>query len=120
MKLESSPVSDPNKHTEKECKLNVENNWDSEVLPVCLVQKVHLGDEVDRHHKLHAGDDHGVEQVNSCQGQLVMEKLDFVGVKSSILQSSFSMLEHNSDLNLGQMKIMIELDDIDLEENSQK
>ena len=61
MELESAPVTDPDKHTEKECKLDVEDDGHSQVLSVRLVQKVQLSDEVDRHHQLDTRDQHRVK-----------------------------------------------------------
>ena len=50
VELESAPVTDPDKHTKEQSKLNVEDDRNSQVLPIGLVQKVQLGDKVDRHH----------------------------------------------------------------------
>ena len=50
VELESAPVTDPDKHAEEEGEFYVENDWDSEVLSVCLVQEIELGDEIDWHH----------------------------------------------------------------------
>jgi len=61
MELESAPVTDPDKHTEEESKLDVEDDGHSQVLSVSLMQKVQLRDEVDRHHKLDTRNQHRVK-----------------------------------------------------------
>ena len=52
MELKSTPITNPDEHTEEQRKINIENDRHSQVLSVCLVQKVQLRDEVDRHHQL--------------------------------------------------------------------